>query len=141
MKVPNFLRTFPWWHNYTGLSKKPKGFDVHGVTWLDEISRQHDKACQSGSATFLGAFKSKSLSWNNIKADGMFIIRFIFTLTYAFFGNCEKADTSNIVMFFVKAIGNTVMDVIVGGFGCILFLINIILNGANILFRSISRKS
>lgn len=135
------IPTMPWWHNFTGPYRKAKSCSEPGVTWLDEISKQHDQDCIGGSEWVFGAFKSQKTSKRNIRADFMFIINYVFFVTSAIVINIQKAGSKNIFARVGVAIGNTVVDMIVGAFGCIVFTLNIFLNSINlIIFAKPSKK-
>lgn len=107
-----FFRTIPFWHNFTGISNKGD-FSLPGVTCLDEISKEHDKA----GAKF-PAWKSKDKQ-KNIKADQQFIDSFLDSIRYGsiIFHNIELTGW--------KAIYNIPIDFIIGLIGVCIFKINI----------------
>ena len=152
MFIPEYLYTIPFWHKYTGPRRHSKDFKLPGVSWLDDVSKQHDKDCRGGSEWLLGVFKSTKTSRQNIKADGVFIINYLFYATSSIVVNIQKMwDPSILYVIGIKtdinifariglAVGQTVVDLIVGAFGCCIFVLNIILNGANIVGRIILRK-
>lgn len=138
--IRTYISTIPFWHLYTGQSRKDKKFTKPGVTWLDDISKQHDKDCKKGSTWLIGAFDSVKTSQTNIQADRAFITTYLFYLTSSIIVNLGKTKESSVYKKYAKAIGNTVVDIIVGGIGVILFIVNILLNCLNLIGRKILHK-
>jgi len=123
--------TFPPHHNYTGWSHTE---NLVPVSWLDGISKFHDKDVKS--STIIGTFKNTSeQSIGNIWADFKFISRYLFgylTLLIYPIVKTYKLKSGTKKQKWVYVAWNLPLDLIIGAFGVLLFTVNIILNIINL---------